>query len=378
MNKKEGKIAFFLPSLEGGGAERGVVNLANEFVRNKIDVDLVLSKANGPYLSDISDEVNIIDLNSSGVLKSFPKLVGYLKRERPKTLISSLSHANVVAIVAHKIACTGTRIIVREDNVPSLSSIHSTSLKARFMPFLIRIFYRWADLIIAVSEGVKDDLVNFTKVPGNKVKVIYNPILIPELLKKKNEPVSHEWFASDGPPVIIGVGRLTKQKDFPTLIKAFALVRNKIDARLVILGEGEERQNLENLAKGLGVSEYVWMPGFEYNPYKYMSKASVFVLTSMYEGLANVLVEALACGISVISTDCRSGPSEILDGGKYGKLIPVGDINALNEAITDFLSSESEINNKLLFEHMKKFELGTVARMYLEVSAFSGEPDVQQ
>jgi len=171
-----------------------------------------LSAAKGPYLANIPGKVRIMDLRSSGVLKSLPRLVRYLRREKPWVLLSSLSHSNIIAILAVKFAHSKTKVIVREDNVPSLSSINSTSLKEKIIPLLIRIFYRWADLIIAVSEGVKDDLVNFAKIPATKVKVIYNPVLTPELLKKRNELVSHEWLASDGPPVIIGVGRLTKQK----------------------------------------------------------------------------------------------------------------------------------------------------------------------
>jgi glycosyltransferase involved in cell wall biosynthesis len=373
MSDKNGKITFFLPSLEGGGAERVIVNLAREFSAKKIIVDLVLAKAEGPYLSEVPKEVRVIDLNSSRVLKSLPKLISYLKKERPGALVSSLNHANIVAILAGKLARTDTKIIVREDNTLSLSFANSSSLKARIILFLVRIFYRWADLIIAVSEGVKDDLVNFAKLSPDKIKVIYNPVITPELFQKVKEPVSHKWFGLKELPVILGAGRLTKQKDFPTLIKAFSLVYQELDARLVILGEGEERQNIEKLAKDLGVSEYLWMPGFIDNPYKFMSKASVFVLSSIYEGFANVLAEALACGVPIVSTDCENGPREILEDGKYGKLVPVGDYLAVSEAIEEIITGK--VSYRVPQFVLEKYSIKSALDQYINLlfESYSGD-----
>jgi len=368
MNNGNRKMAFFLPSLEGGGAEKVCVNLIREFNKRNIDIDLVLSKAKGPYLSFVPKEVKIIDLGVSSVLKSLSGLISYLKTERPVVLISSLNHANIVAILAAKISHSKVKVIVREDNMPSISANRSNSLKAKLMPLLSRIFYRFADVVIAVSEGVKEDLVKNVKVPEEKVKVIYNPVITPELLNKASEPVSHEWFLERKIPVIIAVGRLTKEKDFGTLIKAFALVRKEINAKLVILGEGSEREKLESLAEKLGISEYIWMPGFVDNPYKYMKQASVFVLSSRWEGLPTVLIEAMAIGAPVVSTDCHSGPAEILEHGKLGKLVPVGDVNALKDSIINVISSvQVDIDNEALLEHLKKFEVGNVAQRYMEL-----------
>jgi glycosyltransferase involved in cell wall biosynthesis len=374
MSDKNGKITFFLPSLEGGGAERVIVNLAKEFSAKKIIVDLVLAKAKGPYLSEVTGKVRIIDLNSLRVLRSLPKLISYLKKEQPEILVSSLNHANIVAILADKLARTKTKIIVREDNTLSLIFANSSSLKTRIISFLVKLFYRWVDLVIAVSEGVKDDLVSFAKLSPDKIKVIYNPVITPELFQKAREPISHKWFGLKELPVILGVGRLTKQKDFPTLLKAFALVRKEIDSRLVILGEGEERKSLEKLAKELGTEEYLWMPGFVDNPYKFMSKASVFVLSSIYEGLPTVMIEALALGCRVVSTDCESGPREILENGKYGKLVPVGDIVAMKEAIVSSISVDRKsFYEASLNEQIGKFELRNVANLYLRVLGLGGE-----
>jgi len=374
MNSHQEKVAFFLPSLEGGGAEKVVVNLIKEFVKREIKVELVLASAKGPYLNELPKEVRIIDLKSSRVIFSIPKLISYLREEKPDIFISSLSHANLVSIISKKIARSKTKLFLREDNTLSLVFYNSKSFKIKFIPFLMKILYPYADLVIAVSDGVKDDLVGFAKLSPDKIKVIYNPVITPELFQKAMEPVSHPWFAPNSPPVILGVGRLTKQKDFPTLLKVFALVRKEIDSRLVILGEGEERKNLEKLAKELGIEEFLWMPGFVDNPYKYMSKASVFVLSSIYEGLPTVLIEALALGCQVVSTDCKSGPREILDDGKSGKLVPVGDVIAMKEAIVSSISVDRKsFYESSLNDQIGKFELRNVANLYLRALGLIGE-----
>jgi len=186
---------------------------------------------------------------------------------------------------------------------------------------------------VAVSRGVADDLARLTGLPREKIQVIYNPVVTPELFVKAEEPLGHPWFAAGEPPVILGVGRLHEAKDFQTLIRAFALVRKKRVARLVILGEGEERPKLEALVRELGLEEEVALPGFVDNPFKYMKRAGVFVLSSQWEGFGNVLVEAMACGTPVVSTACPSGPEEILENGRWGRLVSVGDVDALAEAI---------------------------------------------
>jgi glycosyltransferase involved in cell wall biosynthesis len=206
------------------------------------------------------------------------------------------------------------------------------------LPLWARFFYRWADAVVAVSQGVADELVHYVRIPAEKVRVIYNPIVTPELFRKAEEPLEHPWFREGEPPVILGVGRLTKQKDFPTLIRAFALVRQQRPARLMILGEGEERPQLEALVKELGIAEDVSLPGFVQNPYPYMKKAAVFVLSSRWEGLPTVLIEAAALDVPVISTNCPSGPAEIL--AMYSdQLVDVGDKDGMARAILKTLQS---------------------------------------
>jgi glycosyltransferase involved in cell wall biosynthesis len=235
--------------------------------------------------------------------------------------------------------------------------------RMRLMPKLVRRFYRWADGIVAVSKGVADDLVQVTGLPPERIQVIYNPIVTPELMAKAQDTLDHPWFGPGQPPVILAVGRLDPQKDFHTLIRAFAQVRQIRLSRLLILGEGEERQALEALVCQLGLQDDVCLPGFVANPYPYMTRAGVFVLSSRWEGLPGVLIEALYCGVPLVSTDCPSGPREILANGQYGKLVPVGDVVAMTQAIVAMLNSGKK---KVPEESWRPFTLEVSVNQYLD------------
>ena len=363
--EKKKHIALFLPSLRGGGAEKVMVNLALGFVEQGLKVDLVLAKAEGPYLSRVPEEVRVVDLGARRVLYSLPGLVRYLRRERPQAMLSALNYANIVAIWAKLLARVQTHLVVSEHNTLSCSTQNASSVRVKLLPLLIKIFYPYADAVVAVSHGVAEDLITMTGLPMEKVKVIYNPVITPELFAKAEEPLGHPWFRPGEPPVVLGVGRLTKQKDFPTLIRAFALVRKERPARLMILGEGEERPKLETLARELGIEEDFVLPGFVENPYKYMKRASAFVLSSRWEGLPAVLIEALALGVPVISTNCPSGPAEILEHGKWGCLVPVGEPHLLARAILEILQNDVRIpSHKTAWERFSK-ENAVIA--YLQV-----------
>jgi glycosyltransferase involved in cell wall biosynthesis len=229
---------------------------------------------------------------------------------------------------------------------------------------LIKTFYRWASDVVVVSRGAADDFLRVTGLPPERVKVIYNPIVTPELRRKAKEALVHPWFAAGQPPVVLGVGRLSAQKDFGTLIHAFARVRETCTARLMILGEGEDRPMLETLIASLGLQGDVEMPGFVANPYTYMTHARLFVLSSRWEGLPTVLVEALFCGLPVVATDCPSGPREILQGGQYGRLVPVGDVTALAQTIQDSLAAQVQPPP---VDSWMPFEQATVVDQYLNV-----------
>ena len=231
--------------------------------------------------------------------------------------------------------------------------------------------YPRADEIVAVSAGVADDLARVARIPRSRITVIHNPIVTDELLADARAPVDHPWFADGGPPVVLAAGRLTEQKDYPTLLRAFRHARRARELRLVILGEGEERPRLEALARELDVSGDVDFAGFVANPYAFMARASLFVLSSAWEGFGNVVVEAMACGTPVVSTDCPSGPGEILEGGRYGRLVAVGDDEELAAAMLATL--EDPPRPELLRERAAAFRADEAALRYLRVIAGESE-----
>ncbi len=369
------KIAIYLPSLIGGGVQRVCLNLAREFVRLGLEVDLVVANAEGHLLKQIPSQVGLVDLGARSVARSLPALVRYLKHSIPDALLSALDYANAVAIIASKIARVPKRVVVSVHIKLPDASNYPSCIRRYMTPFAKRLVYRWADKVVAVSQGLANDYRQKLGIPQERIKVIYNPIITPDLMEKANEPVEHPWFQPNMPPVILGVGRLTEQKDFATLIRAFALVRQQIEARLVILGEGELRQDLEALIQKLGLQGEVDMPGFVDNPYAYMKRSAVFVLSSRWEGFGNVLVEAMACGVPVVSTNCPYGPSEILEGGRLGKLVPVGDAGLLAETIINTLKSKSIYLDS---DYLKKYNLNKCSKEYILTLLEDYEFDVEE
>lgn len=357
-------IALYLPSLRGGGAERAMVTLANGFAERGYAVDLVLAKAEGPFLPEVARKVRIVDLGARRVVSSLPGLVRYLRRERPRAMLSALNHANVIALLARRLAGVPTRLVVSERAHLSSSLGSAPSLRGRLMPWFMRRTYPWADGVVAVSAGVADDLAQAIGLPRQRIAVVYNPVVTDEVLVGAEAPLDHPWFAPGEPPVVLSAGRLTMQKDFGVLLRAFAHLRAQRPARLMILGEGELRPELESLTQQLGIHADVALPGFRDNPYAYMRRAAVFVLSSRFEGLPNALIQAMACGTPVVSTDCPSGPAEILEDGQWGRLVPVGDAAALAEAI---LATLAETNPPDVARRARDFGVDQAVDGYLRV-----------
>lgn len=363
------RIAIFLPNLSGGGAERMMVNLARGFTEAGHRVDLVLSTAVGAYLNEVPETVDIVDLDASeypgyAAMGSLRALVGFLRSTEPDAMVSAMTRANIVTVLASILARTATTTVVSERTHLS-SFILSESAAWRLMPWLVRASYPRADGIVPISEGVADDLADSCGLDRGAMDVIYNPVVTPELFDLADEPIECEWLNDPDVLTVVGVGRLAPEKDFPTLLGAFATLRTDRRAKLVILGEGPEKGAIERESRRLGIEEDVFLPGFVDNPYAYMRRADVFALSSISEGFGNVLVEAMACGTPVVSTDCPSGPAEILADGRYGTLVPVGDHEALATAIEETLKQPPD--QDVLVQRAREFSYDVIADQYLDI-----------
>ena len=359
------RIAVFLQDLYGGGAERVMLALATGIARRGYPVDLVLVRREGAYVDDIPPGIRVVELGTRRTVNSVVALARYLRRERPAVLLTALVHVNIAALLARLLAGGRTRIAITEHNQISRNMGAKASSTLRMAYRLVPYLYPRAAKIIAVSGGVADDLTRFARLDRGRIDVAHNPVVTPDLLVRAAEPVNHPWFAEGEPPVILGVGRLSPQKDFANLLLAFARVRAKRPARLLILGEGALRPDLEQLADELGISKDVQLPGFVDNPMAFMAKASLFVLSSQFEGLPTVLIEAIACGTNTVSTDCPSGPREILEDGRLGGLVPVGDSEALARTIEQAL--DNPVPAELLRAKAEEFTVERAVDRYLEL-----------
>lgn len=358
-------ISIFIPSLKFGGAERVMINLAIASSAHYSTVHLVTLSATAAELdANLGENVKVISLGVPRMLYAIHKLSKYLKSVKPAAIISALDYANIVVLLAANLSGTRTRVIVTEhSNLTASNERHGVG-RRRLLPFLMRLFYPQAARVIAVSEGVAEDLIVNHGIQRASITTIYNPTISERLLELANEPCQHKYFATEDAPVLLAAGRLVAAKNFSNLIHAFALVRQKVDCKLVILGDGELRADLEKLVDQLQLNEYVDMPGFQRNPYSYMRNCDLFVSSSSWEGLSSVLIEALACGAKVVSTDCPSGPSEVLAGGRWGGLVEPDSPSALAKGIIDELNANRSFVG--LQDHLRKFEASTVFQQYQE------------
>lgn len=333
-------VALLMPNFGGGGAERMMARLARALSERGRRIEMVVCTADGPFTQHCGPDVSVVELGRRSVLASLPALVRYLRRTRPKVLMVTLDHMSVMAIFARWIAGVDMRLVIRQANNPL--AYRGGTVRDRLVVHLLRSLLKHADAIATGSQGVACDLIRWARLPSVKVHVVGNPVVDDSLAGLAQEDVNHPFFAPGAPPVILGAGRLTPQKDFHTLLRAFVVARRMRPLRLIILGEGPDRTSLEAFVEDQGLAADVRLPGFVENPFAYMRRSQVFVLSSAWEGLPGVLVQAMACGCPVVSTDCRSGPSEILAGGRFGPLVPVGDADALGAAIVATVSTPIE------------------------------------
>ena len=391
-------LAILVPTLDGGGAERVMLYIVPGLVRLGYRIDLVVCRAQGHLRGRLPPEARLVELKRSSILagrlnvlasdpRGFgvlarpmlfplktvwalrygPALRGYLERETPDILLSGGQYFNLVALWARRRARVPTRVVITEHTVltPNIEA-RPGHWRHQYRPPLLRRTYPWADAVVSVSRGVGDDLAKITGLARARIRTIYNPVVTPDLAALAQAPLEHPWLTGEGPPVLLAAGRLVSEKDFPTLLRAFARVRKARDARLIILGSGTKLgATLDDLIRSLGIAEQVAFEGWVENPFAYMSRASVFVLSSLYEGLGNVLIEAMACGCPVVATDCPGGPPEILEQGRYGPLVPIGDDAAMAEAILAVL--DQPIDDQTLKHRADDFTVARAVAQYHEV-----------
>jgi len=400
------RIAFLLDNLSGGGAEKVVLNLAAGFARLGHRVDLLVCKVEGVLRNSIPVGVNLVPLrpvasihgvfmalladpagyretlsiivNWRKLPKAFryiPAISRHLKREGTSLIVSALPKSNINAVLAQRLSHSNTRVVVGAHihlSAQDLDGLGRGKSRIGVLRPLMQRCYRKADAVVAVSRGVAQDTVVYLGLPKEKVKTIYNPVATREIEMLGGEAPEHPWLERPDVPVILGIGRFVSQKDFSLLVRAFARLRKKRPVRLVILGgdesSAEQMRNqtaLRALAAELNVAEDFDLPGYKENPYPYLRRASVFVLSSRFEGFGNVLVEALLCGCPVVSTNCPSGPAEILRDGEFGRLVPVGDEKRMADALDTVLDARRD--SRILQAHGEGFSVDQAVDNYSQL-----------
>ncbi|MBX3046476.1 MAG: glycosyltransferase [Anaerolineales bacterium] len=372
--KRISRVALLVASFRAGGVERVTINLANELARRGYQVDLVvLSAAGGALRSGVGQTVTVFDLRSSRSLYGVRALANYFKQHQPDIFISNQTHLNILSIFASWRAKSRALLYVVEHNHMTSVVRNSKKLADRLRPLLARLFYPYAHKVLAVSQDAADDLAALAGFQNEEIFVVYNSILPGDFSSQAELPAEDPWFKEIQEPFVIAVGRLAPQKAFDTLIRAMDKVNQSRPVQLLILGEGGERANLEALVEQLALQEIVSLPGYVDNPLRYVARANLFVLSSLWEGLPSVLIEAMACGTSVVSTNCPAGPREILHNGFYGKLVPVGDATEMAQAILEVLADPQDARQ--LKERAKQYIAPYAAESYIQLFESEGVND---
>ncbi|WP_237152325.1 glycosyltransferase [Oryzibacter oryziterrae] len=362
------KIAFYFPNFSGGGVERMRINLAKEMAKRDIDVTLLVSSATGDLASLIPSNITVRDLGAKRTLLALPKLRKIFKSNEYDLVISSLGPNNLIAVLARLATGSKTRLVVCQHNSMSAEAKHVHGWQYRVQPLASRLLLPLSDIVLGVSKGVADDLAEFCNIKASQLRVIYNPVITDDFERLVGASFDDTWVKDRTGPLVISVGRLVPQKDFATLITAFAtVVQNRPDARLLILGVGPLEAELREQAASLGIGDSVKLGGFISNPLPLIVAADVMVMSSKHEGFGNVLVEGLGCGTPIVSTDCPWGPAEILDNGRYGKLVPVGDAVAMSDAIIKVLDGDRP-SREVLIARGSEFTSSKIVDQYLQLA----------
>lgn len=361
------RIAFFLLNLDGGGAERAIVALAGEITKRGNAVDLVLGDANGDYRSEVSSAVNIVDFNSRSPAIVFGRLIAYLRRRNPAVVMSALDSANVLLLVAARLAGYKGRIVVSQRAMVAASLCELAPVRRMLMRFLQRVCFPRADALVSNSHTAASEVKKILDIPAEKIITIHNSVDAERVNRLADEPLCDNWFLKSRTPLVLSVGSLTYLKDRVTLVKAFAIVRAQRNVRLAILGKSyqpAEQRKIERLISDFGLTEYVCLAGFDSNPYRWMRRAAVLVSSSITEGCPNQILEALALGLPIVATDCPGDTAVLLGWGRWGRLVPVGDPESMAAAILASLDDLAPPDGRV---RAADFSTGRTVHAYLNV-----------
>ena len=357
------RIAILLPDLRGGGAERVMVDLAREFLRCGHNVEFVLMQATGDFLAEAQREFSVVDLSTPRMRNVLPALVRYMRRRRPDALMVAMWPLTVIAPLAARVAGFRGKVLISEHAILSqqyslLGALHRIALRASAY-----VAYRLASMRVGVSHGTGADMASLSHMPLERFTIIHNPVRPAIPPASDTLSAAHALWATDGPRILT-VGNLKSEKNHPLLLRAFAKMPRR-DAVLMLLGRGENELGLRALASKLGIADRVIFAGFHADPSPFYATADLFALSSDHEGFGNVIVEALSFGLPVVSTNCPSGPAEILQGGRFGQLVPVGDAPALARAMTSALNAQAD--RDILLRRAADFAPEIAARKYLDL-----------
>ncbi len=363
MNKVS-KIVIYIPDLKGGGAEKVYLNLANYWIEKGIKVTFILNKKQGEYLELLNKQIKVINLNVSRIREALIKLPFVLHKEKASVCIAAMWPITSLTVLIFKLFFIKKTKLIISDHVNLTESIkRETNFSFSLFKLILRFTYPFADGIICVSEGVKKEICKLAKIKKNKIKTIYNPLIDEKNLKKLEY---YKNFKKNNTKTIISVGSLKEQKNHEMLIKLFSKIDDKIDVKLLIIGSGPLKDYLKKLIKSLNQSNRISIINFDKNIYKYYLQSHIFVLTSKWEGFGNVIVEALHCGLEVISSDCDFGPSEILEKGKYGFLFNLDEENKCSDKLIKLLKNNQLSFNEENFHKSFDFSISKISNQYLD------------
>lgn len=363
-------LAILVATSGHSGVDTVIRNLAAEIQRRGFTINALRVANHGPAWEEVLPAAAIVPLGSAHVDTSLVPLVRYLRAVRPRVLLTDKDRVNRLAVIARALARVDTRLVIRVGTTFSKNLERRSPLHRRVQELTARHLYPRADAIVVPSAGAARDLCHSAGIPAAKVRALASPVITARLVDKAAETPDHPWLSDGGPPLFLGVGELCGRKDFATLMRAFARVRGQRPCRLIILGEGRKRAELEGLAAELGISADVDLPGFVTNPYPFMRHADVFVLSSTCEGSPVVLMEALGLGMRCVATDCPSGPREVLDEGRHGHLVAVADVAALAERMVEALDAPPAEDASAA---AARYTVADATDGYLEVMGLAGD-----